>query len=246
MGTTRNSYNVTRFGLPEMVACSAVLRQMGKGARSLPEVAQRSVDWLYAHLTDDDGQPACVLVRLFQTRPAPDLSAELIRAAGLPEPPPSVPCLVLLATAGQQPEWNSPTLSSHHRAIALTSPAAVAGTPMISQLLRQFGVNVAALFHHDQSLLMEHGQHTFNVFHVPTAAASPWVPAQTDFVLRHGIQSVLGCGGLLPCGSLFALILFSKAPISRATAEQFKTLALSVKLALLPFTTPQDYRTDQS
>lgn len=246
MDTTRNSYNLTRFGLPEMVACSAILRQMGKGARSLPEVAQRSVDWLYSHLTDDGGQPACALVRLFQTRPAPDLPAELIRAAGLPEPPPQVPCLVLLATAGQQPEWNSPVLSVNHRAIALTSPEAVAGTPMIAQMLQQFGVNVAALFQHDQSLLMEQGQHTFNVFHVPTAADSLWVPAQTDFVRAHQIQSVLGCGGLLPCGSLFALILFSKAPISRPTAEQFKPLALSLKLAILPFATPQDYRIELS
>lgn len=246
MGTTRDSYNVTRFGLPEMVACSAVLRQLGQGARSLSEVAQRSVDWLYAQLTGDDGLPACALVRLFQTRPAPDLPAELIQAAGLPQPPPQVPCLVLLATAGQRPEWNSPVLSVSHRAIALTSPEAVAGAPMISQLLRQFGVNVAALINPDQSLLMEHGQHTFNVFHVPVATDSPWVPAQADFVLRYNIQSVLGCGGVLPCGSLFALILFSKAPLSRPTAEHFKTLALSVKLALLPFATPPDFRKEEA
>lgn len=246
MDTTQNRYNLTRFGLPEMVACSAVLRQLDKGARSLSEVAQRSVDWFYAHLTGDDGQPACALVRLFQTRPAPELPAELMRAAGLPEPPPQVPCLVLLATAGQQPEWNSHVLSVNHRAIPLTSPEAVADTPMISQLLRQFGVNIAALINSDQSLLMEQGQHTFNVFHVPIATDSPWVPVQADFVLRHEIQSVLGFGGLLPCGNLFAMILFSKAPISRPTAGHFKTLALSLKLALLPFTTPQDDKTEEA
>jgi hypothetical protein len=237
MGATQNSsYNLTRFGLPEMVACSAVLRQLDKGAQSLEEVAQRSVNWLYEHLTDDDGQRACALVRLFQTRPASALSTDLLRAAGLAAPPPPIPCLVLLATAGEQPGWNAPNTSAHHRAIALKSAEAVADAPMIAQLLRQFGVNIPALMNPTPELFMEHGAHTFNVFYVAEAAGSPWVPVQAEFVLRYGIQSVLGFGGVLPDGSLFATILFSRAAISPATAEQFRTLALSLKLALLPFT----------
>ena len=75
----------------------------------------------------------------------------------------------------------------------------------------------------------------FNVFHVPRARGSPFVPAQTDFVMRYGIESVLGFGGMLPKGDLFCVILFSKVLIPRETAELFKTLALSVKISLLPF-----------
>lgn len=218
-----------------MVACSASLRQMGNGAASMEQVAERIVRWLYENLVDDSGQRACALVRFFRTRMAPELTPDLIRTAGLPEPPPPVPCLVLLASAGQQPAWNSPMHSVAHRAIALSSPETVARAPMISQLLHQFGVNAATLLHNNSGLLLEMGQRTFNVFYVPDAVGSPWVPAQQDFVVPYGIQSVLGFGGALPCGSLFALILFSRVAISRVTAGQFKTLALSVKLALLPF-----------
>jgi hypothetical protein len=235
MAATRVTHNVAQFGLRDMVACSAVLRQIGQGAQSIEDVAERTVHWLYEHLVDDAGSRACALVRIFQTRPAHELTPDLLRIAGLPQPPPAVPCLVLLSTVGQKSEWNSPLYSLGHRVIALSSPEAVRRTPMVSELLRQFGVNVATLLNPDNGLLLEQGDHTFNVFHVSEARGSPWVPAQKDFVLPYGIRSVLGFGGLLPHGSLFALILFSKAAIPRSTADQFKTLALSVKLSLLPF-----------
>ena len=39
----------------------------------------------------------------------------------------------------------------------------------------------------------------------------------------------------MPSGELFATILFSRTPIPREVADLFKTLALNVKVALLPF-----------
>jgi len=85
------------------------------------------------------------------------------------------------------------------------------------------------------ALLLNLEQRTYNVFHVPEAVGSPYVPAQEDFVIPYRIRSVLGFGGMLPTADLFAIILFSKVPISRETADLFKTLALSAKVALLPF-----------
>jgi len=46
---------------------------------------------------------------------------------------------------------------------------------------------------------------------------------------------VLGFGGILPSGNLFVIIIFSAVELARETADLFKTLALSVKLAVLPF-----------
>jgi len=46
---------------------------------------------------------------------------------------------------------------------------------------------------------------------------------------------VLGFGGLLPSGNLFAIILFLKVQIPHSTAQMFSTLALNVKTALLAF-----------
>ncbi len=85
--------------------------------------------------------------------------------------------------------------------------------------------------HHPLELEQQH----YNVFYVPQAVGSPLVPHQDDFVIPCSIQSVLGFGGLLPSGNLFAIVLFSKVPLPRETANLFKTLALSVKLAILPF-----------
>jgi hypothetical protein len=84
-------------------------------------------------------------------------------------------------------------------------------------------------------MLLDSAQHTFNVFHVADAAGSPHIPAQQEFVIPHGVRSVLGFGGLLPPGELFATILFTKARVPREVAERFRTLALNVKVALLPF-----------
>ncbi len=82
---------------------------------------------------------------------------------------------------------------------------------------------------------MELDDTTFNVFYVPQALGSPHIPAQHDFVVPYGVESVLGFGGMLPTGDLFAVVLFSRVPVPADTAELFASLALSVKVAVLPF-----------
>jgi hypothetical protein len=147
----------------------------------------------------------------------------------------SIFCLTLLATAGDDPNWNILEKSERHRAIPLGSEQMVEQSPMISQLIKQFGIDVATVLKPNPDLLVDFEQTTFNVFHVPNARGSPFVPAQEQFVVSYGIQSVLGFGGMLPTGELFAVILFSKSDIPRETAELFRTLALSVKISMLPF-----------
>lgn len=56
-------------------------------------------------------------------------------------------------------------------------------------------------------------------------------------MVAYGVKSALGFGGLLPSRNVFAVILFSKTPIPRATAELFKTLGLMTRLAISPFDT---------
>jgi hypothetical protein len=106
---------------------------------------------------------------------------------------------------------------------------------MIAQLVRQLGLEVAAVLRPDAHLIIDLEQRTFNVFYVEEALDSPFIPAQQQFVVPYKIRSVLGFGGILPTGDLFAVILFSHATIPPKTAELFKPLALSVKLALLSF-----------
>lgn len=106
---------------------------------------------------------------------------------------------------------------------------------MISQLVVQLGLDPKDLLRTAPTLLMD-SEKSFNVFHVPEAQGSPYVPAQAEFVIPQKIRSVLGFGGLLPPAELFAVIVFARVPIPRETAELFRTLALNVKIALIPFT----------
>jgi len=75
-------------------------------------------------------------------------------------------------------------------------------------------------------------QKPYNVFHVADAKGSPYIPAQEDFVVPYGIKSVVGFGGVLASGNLFAVIMFCKVSVPRAAADSFKALALDVKTAV--------------
>lgn len=232
-------HDLTRFSLTDMIHLSSLLRGLNQGAGSMEEAARRIVECLHQNLAEGAaGERACALVRFYTTLAGGDLEPGLreFAAAILGEPlSPSTRCLTLLATAGDRPEWNSRHLSARHKAIPLASEQMVESFPMISQLIRQFGLEAQRLLEPQPELILDLGQRTYNVFHVPEAPGSPYVPAQEDFVVRFGIRSVLGFGGVFPTGNLFAVIMFSRVPVPRETADLFRTLALSVKLAVLPF-----------
>lgn len=232
-------YPLSSFSLSDMLDCAAAIRALGDGAVSMEDVARRICHWFHDRIVDDDGSPACNLVRLYKTQEfqglPPDLQAFARETSGLGNPAPTLRCLTLLGTAGLDPTWNDRRYSSCHRAISLPSEEVVRRSPMIAQLIAQMGLSVGDAIAPASNLGMDRTETTFNVFHVAEAAGSPHIPAQ-DFVQRYGIRSVLGFGGLLPNGDLFAVILFSKVSITRETAEKFRSLALSAKLALLPLT----------
>ena len=232
-------YDLTSFSLRDMTECGAALRKLGSGASSMEEVANRIVRYLYEQFVDkQSGEKSCALVRCFKTLPFEQLDSKLRefarRLLGPVAEQPDMRCLTLLATAGTRPEWNARQQSVGHQAIPLASPEMVSRTPMISQLVQQFGLEINTVLQPAPELMVDLQQKTFNVFHVEQAVGSPFVPAQQEFVVPFGVQSVLGFGGMLPSGNLFAVILFSKVHIPRQTADLFKTLSLSVKAAVLP------------
>lgn len=228
------------FSLHDLTEVLSALRQMGHGAGSMEETATRMVRYVYENFWDrDTASRSCALVRFFVTRPCGTLDEELqgVARAMLGEGPasPTYKCLVLLATAGDEPDWNDRHRSHRHRVFPLSSEQIVSSLPMISQLLAQMGIDVRCMLHPAPSTLLLAEQKTYNIFHVPVAKNSPFIPAQDSFVIPFGITSVLGFGGLLPSGNLFTLILFSRTLIAHDTAVLFKPCALAAKAALLPF-----------
>jgi hypothetical protein len=226
--------------LKDMTQCGAALRALGTGAQSMEAAASRTVRFLYEGLVGGEtGERACVLVRCFKTHPLGELDPALQQVAGDAlgtEPPsPAMQCLTLLGTAGDLPEWNSRRASAGHQVIPLPSALGVARIPMIAQLIKQLGLEVSSVLKPAPQFVVDLQQKSFNVFYVPAAQGSPYIPAQENFVVPFGVQSVLGFGGVLPRGDLFTVIMFARIPLPPETAEMFKPLALSVKLAILPF-----------
>ncbi len=222
--------------------CGEQIRELSETATSMEEVAGRVVRYFFDHLVDKhSGVRSCALARLYKTHPlwALDTGSKAFarNLAGTETVAAGTKCLTLMGTAGEHEDWNSRESSGGHRAIPLTSERAIQSAPMISQMIQQLGIGPSDILQPDPDLIVDLERRTYNVFHVAEAADSPYIPAQTDFVKPYGIRSVLGFGGVLPPGELFTVILFSKAPITREVAERFRNLAVSVKLALLPFIT---------
>jgi hypothetical protein len=213
-------YVLSKFGFNDMMDCRARLRALFESDEpaTIGEGAQRIVDFLYDELVDDDGRPACALIRLFKSHRFDALDDELREFAQRIAPEaanlPNVRCLVLTATRGIEPQWNSRHSSTGHKAIPLMSEKMIDEAPMISQLIRQLGVPVSAVLRPTPELLLDQREQSYNVFHVPTALGSPYIVAQESFVQPYGIASVLGFGGMVASGDLFAAILFSRSPIS--------------------------------
>lgn len=233
-------YSLTRFTLKEMTECGATLRRLGVGAASMEEVANKLVNYFYScFVNPDTGENALALVRCFKTHDYNELPVELQHLAsqmlGQHSVQPALKCLTLMATAGDRPEWNLRTASTGHQAIPLPSEQMVTQAPMIAQLIQQLGLRISDVIAPNPEILVDLQERTYNVFHIPHAEGSPHIPAQAEFVRPFHIRSVLGFGGMLPSGNLVALILFSKLPIQRETAELFKPLALNAKMAMLPF-----------
>lgn len=233
-------YDIRNFTLKDMVETSAALRRMGAGAVSMEQVADRIVHYLDDQFVDrETGEKSFVLVRFFKTHPYEELDEDLrVFARGMLGAPPESPamkCLTLLASAGALPEWNSRKSSAGHKAIPLPSEQFVEQFPMIRQLVQQLGLEVSTVLQPDPEILVDLAQTTYNVFYIPEAVGSQYVVAQQEFVIPFNVRSVLGCGGILPSGNLFAIIIFPKVHFPRETADLFKTVALSVKTAVLPF-----------
>ena len=232
-------YSLASFSISDMTECALELRKLGAGASSAQDVAQRIASYLYRQFGDQTGRQDCVLVRCFLTRSYRDLdpkSQDCARRALACGPGSlDMTCLTLFGTAGERPEWNDRNRSRRYRSIPLADKQVLSQFPMVSQLLQQLGVDFTLKRQPKSDLLVEQTEHTLDIFHVAVAKGSPFLPAQKEFVIPFGIESVLGFGGVFPSKEFFTVILFSRVRISRETAELFKPLALSVKSALLPF-----------
>jgi hypothetical protein len=228
------SFSLANFGLKEMLRCGLDLRKGAGEAATLEELAQGVVRYFYDNCRTPDGSRECVLARFYKTHAYGELPEELqsfARGLGAADPAPELQCLTLLSTAGDKHGWNARQASHGHQAIPLPSVQMVAQAPMIAELVRAMGMDVRAVVTPQPELIRGIEGKTFNVFFVPEAAGSPYIPAQ-DFVRDYGVRSVLGFGGVLVTGEFYAVILFTRVTIAPESADRFRNVALDLKLAI--------------
>jgi hypothetical protein len=239
--------DVTEFTVGAMLRAGIAIRRMVKGSGSLEAAAETVVRYLHDHCVGArNGDHACALVRFYKTHPyeglEPDLQQFAVARLGTIAPRADMRCLTLLASAGDEPAWNSRHTSQGHKVIPLPSAEAVRSAPMVTRLIEELGLDLESVVTGAAHPAHPGVTRTYDVFHVEQALGSPHIPAQREFVERYGIQSVVGFGGLLRSGEMFAVILFSRVPIPRASAARFRTIALDVRSSLFAFDDAHTWR----
>ncbi len=237
----RKVFDLAPFALSDMIAASAALRDADNSATCMEEAAGAIVRYLADHLIDKaTSTSACALVRLYKLHPYAELPSDVQAAARRAVVDDSVlldevNCLVQLASVGIEEGWNDRRASQRHQAIPLPSAAALRRLPMVAALLSALQIDHDWVVGSALTPIGTNEDQPYDVFHVPDARNCPSVPDQEDFVIPYGIRSVVGFGGVLPSGSMFAVVVFSTVSNPREAADLFGPLALAAKVALLPF-----------
>ena len=149
--------------------------------------------------------------------------------------PDDTPVLSLLATSGQEPDWNDVDKSERHTGIPLMSDKFVKEIPMVSRLLTDLGI-AADLGVDEGSTYSDDPQDIVRTFYVRDAltdadALGRKVIVNQEFVEQYGIKTVFGGGGAYPNfpHSVLALIFFTKEHVERDVATAFEPFIASVQ-----------------
>lgn len=227
-------YSLQTFDLHEMLRCGKAVRAAAQQGTTMEEAAQAVVRSLYDECVDAAGTRECVLVRFYKTHRLGDLPPGLqawARERG-GDVSPDVQCLTLLASAGDQPDWNDRRSSRGHQAIPLPSEEIVEAAPMIAGLIAAMGLPIRSVIHPAAAEQTRLAGRTYNVFYVEEARGSPRIPAQEEFVIPFGVRSVFGFGGMLLSGGLYCVIGFTRVRVPPSAAERFRNIALDLRVAL--------------
>jgi serine phosphatase RsbU (regulator of sigma subunit)/anti-sigma regulatory factor (Ser/Thr protein kinase) len=208
------------------------------GGGSAEGAARQAASLIRRTLTTEDGEPAVVLVRFFQTTVWDALTPQL-RSYALARMPQGtaasgVRCLALLATLGDRPSWCDRRASREHQALPLSGPDVIRRVPLVLTVLdRLFGGDAAGSGPAPDGPLRD--PDTQAVVHLLTEAAdSPLVPAQS-LVTAHGVRCAIGLGGTLPSGEAFTAVLFSKLDLDDEARGCLDALAQALHSMLAPY-----------
>src|SRR6185437_10215087 len=251
------------FAPERIAALAAAIARSGDQVGSMEGAARYAAAAMRGAFPTAEGDPAVVLVRIFQTTRFERLTPQL-RSYALARMAPGssgegTRCLALLATLGDRPTWCDRHASRDHQALPLAGTEVVRRVPLgLTVLDHLVGADAQRAAHPPHSSQPDadawrgdpgghgdfaQGEVTYHgeprptrvaVHLVSQVAGSPLVPAQW-LVDSHGVTSALGLGGILPSGELFTVVVFSRVPIDTVTAHRFGAVAEALCATMAPF-----------
>lgn len=218
----------------ELEKCASSLEHLGRKSSSTEAVAVDSVNRLFNFLSEG-GEDPCALIRFFRTMTYEELTPHLqqtVNAALGRKPTGMLNCLTLLASRGIKPAWNDRFESINHQVIPLVSSQMIQSAPMVAQLIQRLGIDLDQVVKPSPILFLSPKTKSYPVLYVPEALGDKAIVSQTDFVEPNGIRSVIGLGGLLPSGDMFAVLAFMRVFMPESIAVRFSLLASALELAI--------------
>lgn len=198
----------------------------------LEDAAQELVTALYTKFGE-----SVVIARTFVTVPfdaLPQTNKEFVQnlaesAQAASDLKPTTPVLSLIGTHGRKENWCDRRKSEGHVGIPLISSAFVGAIPMISRLLREFGVPMDWVDSHDSEIIIETIGNSAGLFFVENAAEATDhegrnIIAAQDFVAENNVTSVFGIGGAYAGGQMLVIVVFCSDAFPRERAENFIAL----------------------
>ena len=230
----RHVMSLATLSLVDVARCIARVRHLAGRSSSIESFAQHLMQCLQETFRAPTGGDAeMALSRCFVAQPFTEVAADVKTWLQLDQRRTAEPsgglCLSLMGSAGVVEGWNDASRSSRYRAIPIEADRFATRFPMFAEIFRQVGISTDKPRLGEGMTIGSAGTGC-NVFHVPVALGSPYVPAQEDFVKPFGVRSVVGFGGWYGQGLYFIVILFSRVAIPPRSVELLRLLALSVRV----------------
>ena len=228
--------DLRHFSLGDMTRMGRDLRDLGVNAGNMENVSQQIVNYMQSALIDaETKEPACMMSNLYMScpneiepfHPTPHQNGQALEESWQ---------LMLMATAGLPANDQTNKASLVPPILPMLSAQSVAQYPIWETILTQMGMPVDYLVQKDRRFALELATTSFNLILIPNFKDKPELFQSEARYIFQQVETLFGLGGMLPSGQLFVLLMFSKIAVHDEMIELFQPLALSLKLAFLPYT----------
>ncbi|MEV6937202.1 SpoIIE family protein phosphatase [Streptomyces sp. NPDC051132] len=205
--------DLSAFGLSETARCTAHLRTAVSRAPSQGAAAQAIADFFYDSLVDGRAGRACAAVGTFLAGPRKAVAAASEH-----------PRRRMFLAGFRGPYAHSPgTEGSSPLDVPSLSPGTFATAPSVYRLLERLEATA------EDTNGAGHPVSDVGVVHLPGSQ----IEGLEELLPGQDVRSALVFGGTLSPGERFAVVLFSRLPLSSEVATLFRTVTGSTRLALL-------------